>query len=274
MHMKIKFSLLVAAALCVAAACSHDNSNDNSDNGPAALAGGFVPFKTFVEHYTAPEGDGQVVVTAKFDAQGRTTGFTLSDGDYRSNVEVTYGANNSFTVVDENGRMEGQLANGLLKKADVTWDGAPYRVSAEYDADGHVSTYSSSYADGSSNVDRFTWEDGNLTGYTSTYTDSKGASSSYRFVYEYSDLENRSGLAALMAYPDDFFSYHMGFLLGTAFTKNVPERKMSFNGTDDEMDYGVEYTDFKTDSNGLVTSFVRRGLTEYSGDDFTYTLTY
>lgn len=269
--MKIKFSLLVAAVLCVAAACSKDNSG-NSGDGPA-LAGNFVPFKTFVEHYTSPEGDGQVVVTAKFDAQGRTTGFTLTDGDYHSNVEVTYGANNSFTVVDENSRMVGQLENGLLKKADVTWDGAPYRISAEYDRDGHVSKCTSDLGGGERIEEFFSWEDGNLTSYTSTHTDAKGESSSYRFVYEYGNLENRSGLGALMAYPDDFYTYHMGFLLGTAFTKNVPVRKMSFS-SDEVMDYGVEYTDFKTDSNGLVTSFVRKGLTEYSGDDFTYTLTY
>lgn len=271
MHMKTKLSLLVAAALCVAAACSHDDSGNNG-NGPK-LDGDFVPFKTFVEHYTAPEGNGQVVVTAKFDAQGRTKGFTLTDEGYSINYDVSYGANGAFTVVEANGRTEGTLVNGLLKEATVTWNGDSYRVAAVYDADGHVSTYTSSHADGSSTVDSFTWKDGNLIGYTSTYTDAKGTSSSYRFAYEYGNLENRSGLGALMAYPDDFYTYPMGFLLGTAFTKNVPVKKLSYNGQG-ELDLGVEYKDFKTDSNGLVTSYLRHGLTEYSGDDFTYTLTY
>lgn len=271
--------LALATLLAAAWACTKDNSSNKEDS---FKKGDFVPFKTFVEHYTAPDGDGEVVVNARFDAQGRTNGFTITDGSYQIVYEVSYGSDGKFTAVEkevpasgsavERRRMEGTLENGLLKEATVT-EQSTSRVSAEYDRDGHVTKYTNALSGGVSIVDVFTWTGGNLTGYTSTYTDEKGQESSYSFTYEYGEMENRSGLAALMAYPDDFYSYPIGFLLGAAFTKNVPVKKISYNG-DGEMDWGVEYTDFKKDSNGLITSFVRKGLTEYSGDDFTYTLTY
>ena len=283
--MKTKFYLIIAAAALCLVACKHDDNPGGENEGPA-LDGSFVPFKTFVEHYTAPEGDGEVKVSAKFDSQGRTNGFTITDGDSPQIVfEVTYGTGDKFTAVEkevprtgaatEHRRMEGTLANGLLKEASVTEaGGGSYSVAAVYDKDGHVSTYTTTLSSGDRIVDSFTWADGNLMGYTSTYTQAQsGTSNSYRFAYEYGKLENRSGLAALMAYPDDFYTYPIGFLLGAAFTKNVPVKKLSYN-QEGEMDWGVEYKDFKTDSNGLVTSFLRKALTEYSGDDFTYTLTY
>ncbi len=281
--MKTNHFLLAAAALLVAAWACTDENPDNGGETPKD--GKFVPFKTFIEHYTAPEGDGEVVVAAKFDSQGRTNGFTITDDEasYQIVYEVSYGSDGKFTAVEkevsgsgaavEHRKMEGTLENGLLKEATVTEQSGTSRVSAEYDKDGHVAKYTTALTGGESIVEVFTWSGGNLTGYTSAYTDDKGQAFSYRFAYEYGNLENRSGLAALMAYPDDFYGYPIGFLLGAAFTKNVPVKKLSYNGNG-EMDWGVEYTDFKTDSNGLVTSFLRKGLTEYSGDDFTYTLTY
>ena len=278
----LKWVLIAMTAFAIVA-CGKDRDGKEKANDENRS---FVPFKTFVEDF----GTGKVTVRASFDAKGRSTGFVVSedsgDASYEITFDLVYGSDNTFTATEKDvasgqddyiaRRYEGTLSNGLMTEARL-WEGDeanPVVEKATYDKEGHLSSLVMEFADGGVVTQNFTWADGNLTEFSHAYKDPRlGNVTSVRTTMEYGTLVNKSGLGALMGYPGDFYEYPLGFLLGTAFTKNIPVKRCEYDNTGTLL-YGVEYVNIKTNSEGLVTGYTRKGLNEYSGDDFTYTLTY
>lgn len=253
--------------------CGENNPDYDDVWGP--IDESFVPFKTI---QTEDSGGRWWLTEVVFDSLGRMTSYSSKDKtDDLQRYEIKYSDNGRFVYEQTSrfiivGRREGLISGGRLKKVEY-YEGTasvPYATEeAFYDKVGQLIKTEEKQSE---IVIRrlFNWEDGNLTKISieGIISETGEVFDRAEVIIEYGETENHSGLSALIG---AYYDFPLSFFLGTAFTKNVPTKYMEYRDNG-QLSWGIEYTDFNTDANGLLISFVTKET--YSGTISTSTITY
>lgn len=254
-------SLILTLLLCLIVSCTGDNPFNKKDD--TIYKGEFVPVKTYKA--------GRRVTSPSFDELGRLTSFTIieqiPEGDFHIadnyTFEAVYSEDGSFEAELNRDRIEGSYSGRRVQRAKYfEWNNPnPMIIKAVYDGDDNISSLVRQYGNDSIDIS-FKWSAGNISEYDYNYTGvdtSEPGMYPGRVIVEYGQVDNVSGLGAFMVYPEEYNGnqFFYGYFFGTAFTTKVPIRVKTYD-TGGELIYTVEYADIKTDSKGLVTSFVKK----------------